>query len=63
MSNKFSDLALRLKAIIDTAIDGIITIDDRGTVETINPAAAKLFGYHPEEVIGHNVNILMPAPA
>ena len=51
-----------LKAIIDNAIDGIITIDDKATVETINPAACKIFQYTPEEVIGHNVSMLMPNP-
>jgi len=54
--------ALLLKSIIENAIDGIITIDDRGLVQTINPAACKLFNYSPEEVIGNNVNMLMPAP-
>ena len=62
MNSNLSDLALRLKAIIDTAIDGIITIDDKGIVETINPAAADLFGYDPQEVIGQNVKMLMPSP-
>ncbi|KAA6430814.1 PAS domain S-box protein [Rufibacter glacialis] len=52
----------RLKAIIDTAIDGIITIDQRGIIETVNPAAARIFGYAPEEVIGQNIKILMPEP-
>lgn len=52
----------RLKAIIENAIDGIITIDKRGIVETLNPAAAKIFGYRPEEVIGNNIKILMPEP-
>jgi two-component system, LuxR family, sensor kinase FixL len=52
----------RLKAVIDNAIDGIITIDTRGIVETLNPAAARIFGYHPEEVIGQNIRILMPEP-
>jgi two-component system, LuxR family, sensor kinase FixL len=51
-----------LKAIIETAIDGILTIDDRGTVESLNPAALKLFGYTEEEVIGNNVSMLMPEP-
>jgi len=51
-----------LKAIIDHAIDGIITIDQRGIVESINPAALQLFGYRSEEVIGQNVSILMPEP-
>ncbi|RMG80521.1 MAG: PAS domain S-box protein [Bacteroidetes bacterium] len=56
------DANLRLQAIIDTAIDGIITIDRRGIVETVNPAAARLFGYEPEEIIGNNISMLMPSP-
>jgi two-component system sensor kinase FixL len=51
-----------LKAIIETAIDGIITIDDRGLVESLNPAAQKLFGYELDEVIGRNISMLMPEP-
>ncbi|MGN8068843.1 PAS domain-containing sensor histidine kinase [Mucilaginibacter sp. SG564] len=51
-----------LKAIIENAIDGIITIDGRGIVETINPAACKLFLCSPEEVIGQNISTLMPPP-
>lgn len=54
--------AALLNAIIINAIDGIITIDDRGIVESINPAACKLFLYSPEEVIGNNVSMLMPPP-
>ncbi len=54
--------AALLKAIIENAIDGIITIDERGRVESINPSACKLFQYEPEEVIGRNINCLMPPP-
>lgn len=54
--------AALLKAIIENAIDGIITIDERGIVETINPSACKLFQITPEEVIGKNINVLMPSP-
>jgi len=45
--------ALLLKSIIENAIDGIITIDDRGRVEALIPAACKLFYYQPDEVIGN----------
>jgi two-component system, LuxR family, sensor kinase FixL len=54
--------AALLKAIIENAIDGIITIDERGHIESINPAACNLFQYSPEEVIGKNVSTLMPPP-
>jgi two-component system sensor kinase FixL len=54
--------AALLVAIIQNAIDGIITIDERGRIESINPAACKLFEYLPEEVIGKNVSMLMPPP-
>ncbi|WP_448697549.1 PAS domain S-box protein [Mucilaginibacter sp. AW1-3] len=54
--------AALLKAIIENAIDGIITISDRGIIESINPAACGLFQYQPAEVIGKNISTLMPPP-
>lgn len=57
-----SEQALRLEAIFNTVTDGIITINRRGLIESINPAAAHLFGYDTSEVIGQNVKILMPEP-
>jgi two-component system sensor kinase FixL len=51
-----------LHAIIENAIDGIITIDERGLIESINPSACALFGYTIEEVKGRNVSMLMPQP-
>jgi len=62
MTSKKTDLALTLQAIIDTAIDGIITIDMMGKVESLNPAAAHQFGYEPSEIIGNNIKMLMPEP-
>lgn len=52
----------RLSAILNTVVDGIITIDQRGTVESVNPSAAAMFGYDPTEIIGHNISMLMPEP-
>ncbi|WP_257449184.1 PAS domain S-box protein [Archangium lipolyticum] len=52
----------RLQAILETAVDGIITIDERGTIQNLNPATVRIFGYSPEELIGQNVSILMPEP-
>jgi two-component system sensor kinase FixL len=54
--------AALLKSIIENAIDGILTIDEHGIIESINPAACNLFNYSPEEVIGKNICILMPPP-
>jgi PAS domain S-box-containing protein len=50
----------RTRAIVNTVVDGIITIDDQGTIESLNPAAARIFGYNPDEIIGRNVKTLMP---
>ncbi len=52
----------RMRAIVDTAVDGIITIDERRIVQSFNSAASQIFGYAPDEVIGQNVNMLMPEP-
>ncbi len=59
---EYSETASRLRVIFNTVIDGIITIDASGIIESMNPAAAQLFGYKPEEVIGHNVKCLMGKP-
>jgi len=61
-SNELKNYAQRLQGIIDAAIDGIITIDNRGLVESINSAAAEQFQYLPDEVIGNNIKMLMPQP-
>ena len=52
----------RLRGILDTAADAIITIDERGTIEDFNPAASRIFGYPASELRGRNVKLLMPEP-
>ncbi len=52
----------RLRSILDTAVEGIITFNERGTIESVNVATETIFGYPAEEMIGQNVSLLMPQP-
>jgi two-component system sensor kinase FixL len=52
----------RWRAVIDSAVDGIVVIDAHGRVEAFNPAAERLFGYSAAEVLGRKVDMLMPSP-
>ncbi len=56
------DSEARTRAILAAAVDAIIIIDERGQIESLNPASEKMFGYAAEEMIGKNVKMLMPAP-
>lgn len=51
-----------VRAIIDTIVDGIITINQEGIVETINTTAAKIFQYEIDDLIGKKINVLIPEP-
>lgn len=50
----------RLRTVLDSMVDGVIVIDEQGTVESFNPAAEGIFGYRSGEVVGNNVKLLMP---
>lgn len=52
----------QLRAMMQAAVDGIITISDQGIMASVNPAAERLFGYTRDEMLGRNVSMLMPAP-
>jgi PAS domain S-box-containing protein len=52
----------RMRAVVETAVDGVILIDAYGNVLMFNPACERLFGYKAREVVGQNVRMLMPSP-
>lgn len=60
--NALRDSEARGRAILNAAVDAIITIDENGLIKSFNQAALKLFGYSHHEMIGENVKMLMPAP-
>ncbi|MDB5801238.1 MAG: hypothetical protein JWL63_2177 [Rhodocyclales bacterium] len=55
-----ADEEQRVRAVLDNIGDGIITMDGAGMIRSVNPAACKIFGYVPEEVLGFEVEMLMP---
>ena len=62
METALRERETRLHDAMDAAVDGIITIDHQGIVQSMNPAAEHIFGYAADEVIGRNVSMLMPEP-
>jgi two-component system, LuxR family, sensor kinase FixL len=62
VKNALATSEARMHALLEAVVDGIISIDERGVIQTINPAAERLFGYAAQEVIGQNVKLLMPSP-
>ena len=58
-----SDSEACLRAIIDTAVEAIITIDERGIVQSFNRSAERMFGYRAAEVVGRNATMLQPETA
>lgn len=62
VERELRESAARLRAVVDTAVDGVILIDSNGTILKFNPACERLFKYRADEVLGENVAILMPEP-
>jgi len=58
---KLSERSARIRAILNANVDGIITVDEAGIIESFNPAAEKIFGYSKDEAIKQNISILMPS--
>ncbi len=56
------DNEIRLNTIMETAVDGIVIIDQTGTIVSVNPAVERLFGYSVKELLGENISVLMPEP-
>lgn len=61
-ADEFHEREARLSAILNAAVDAIITIDTHGTITGVNPATERMFGFPQDELIDRNVSILMPEP-
>ncbi len=62
MQGKLLANETRIRAVTENAFDAIITADARGTIDSVNRAVEKMFGYSAVELLGHNVSMLMPEP-
>jgi len=62
LEHEVAEKTSHLSSVVNSLVDGLITIDNLGTVKSFNPAAERIFGYAPDEVIGRNVKMLMPEP-
>ncbi|MEO0562363.1 MAG: ATP-binding protein [Chloroflexota bacterium] len=58
----FAQSQKRLQTIVDTVVDGIFTVDERGVIESVNPAFCEIFDFQPESLIGESIKMLMAEP-
>jgi PAS domain S-box-containing protein len=54
---------LRHRSVVETMVDGLVTIGGDGVIQSFNPGAGRIFGYSPDEIVGQNVRTLMPEPS
>jgi len=59
---KLRESEARMQAILTTAADAIITMEIHGIIRSVNPASERMFGYTADEMVGHNVGLIMPSP-
>ncbi len=59
---ELSESEKRLDAILSNVVDGVITANSRGIIDTINPAIERIFGYKSEELVGQSINMIIPHP-
>ena len=62
VEREIAESEARLRGILESTADGIVTIDEHGTMETFSRSAEQIFGYSADEVVGRNVSLLMPEP-
>lgn len=62
LESQVEERTAKLKAILDSAANGIVMIDERGVIDSVNPAVKRIFGYTSDELLGKNVSMLMPSP-
>ena len=62
MSKQERPAASEVRAIMDSAVDAIVTADGRGVIRSFNRAAERLFGFSKQEAVGRPISLLMPAP-
>jgi PAS domain S-box-containing protein len=60
--DRLHDAEARSRTILESAADGVVIIDERGSIDSVNPAAERIFSYAAGEVVGRNVSVLMPEP-
>ena len=58
--SKLEGVETRIRSIIENILDGMVTMDETGTILSVNPAAEKMFGYQDNELVGHRVTKLVP---